>query len=229
MPWKILIIDADAATNELLTQVLTQNNYTATSAYSGTEGKLLLNQEQFDGILLDLVLPGVDGECLIEEIRKSKTVPIIVISGKSEMEARINALRLGADDFISKPFDCGEVISRVEAKLRRCYVYTPASRPVSVLTWKNCVLNTETSEIIVNGKFLRFTGLELRILETLMRFSDRIFTREELFETCWEQAYLGNENTLAVHINRIRHKIATADPNTKYIMTIHGVGFRLSR
>lgn len=223
-----MILEDDTLTNGLLTRILTQKNYAVTSAYSGTEGKLLLKQEQFDCILMDLVLPGLDGESLIAEMRKKETFPIIVISGRPGIEARVNALRLGADDFIPKPFTCEEVVARVEAQLRRCYIYSSASRPSRILLWKNCMFNTGTAEITVKGKLLSFTPIELRIIEMLMRNPERIFSRADLFENCWRRKYLEDENTLAVHINHIRTKMAVADPYTKYIKTIRGIGFKLS-
>jgi len=225
---KILIIEDDTAISGLLVNVLKQNNYTATCAYSGTEGRLLLQYEQFDCILLDLMLPGLDGESLIAEIRKEKTIPIIVISAKLGTDARVNALRIGADDFISKPFEFEEVIARIEAQLRRSRIYSADQQPAQILTWKSCVLRTDTAEITVKDEALTFTALEFRIMEMLMRNPKRVLTRSNIFESCWEQSFLGNENTVDVHISHIRNKIAGVDPDTAYIKTIRGIGFRLS-
>lgn len=225
---KLLIVEDDAKTNELLARSLTRNNYTVTCAYSGLEGRYLLKQERFDCILMDLVLPGLDGESLIAEMRKKQTVPIIVISGKPGIEARVNALRLGADDFIPKPFSCEEVVARVAAQLRRNCIYSPADQSAPVLIWKNCILNTETAEIIVNSQKLSFTALELQIMEKLMRNPYKVFTRADLFESCWKKEFLEDYNTVSVYISRIRKKIAEADPQTKYIKTLYGIGFRLN-
>jgi len=224
---RLLLVEDDAAISGLLEKILTTHNYTVTCAYSGTEGKLLLKQEQFDCVLLDLMLPGLDGESLIAELRKEQTIPIIVISAKLGTDARVNALRLGADDFIPKPFELEEVVARVEAQIRRSRVYSSLSQPAQLLTWKNCVLDTDKKEITVNAEILNFTGLELRIMEMLMRNPKRVFTRSNIFESCWEQGYFGDDNTVDVHISRIRNKLAKVDPDTEYIKTIRGIGFRM--
>ncbi len=224
---KLLIVEDDTAISGLLVKILTQNNYTVICAYSGTEGKLLLKQEQFDCVLLDLMLPGLDGESLITELRREQTIPIIVISAKFGTDARVNTLRLGADDFIPKPFEFEEVVARVEAQLRRNRICSSTSQATRILTWKNCVLNTDTAEIRVNDEMLNFTALELRIMEMLMRNPKRVFTRANIFESCWEQSFFGDENTVDVHISHIRNKIAKANPDTEYIKTIRGIGFRM--
>ncbi|GAA3410670.1 response regulator transcription factor [Paenibacillus hodogayensis] len=225
---KILIIEDDTAISGLLVNILKQNNYAVTCAYSGTEGKLLLKHEQFDCILLDLMLPGLDGESLIADMRKEQTIPIIVISAKLGTDARVNALRLGADDFIPKPFEFEEIVARVEAQLRRSRIYSADQQPAQILSWKNCTLHTDTAEITVKDEALAFTALEFRIMEMLMRNPKKVFTRSNIFESCWEQSFLGNENTVDVHISHIRNKIAKIDPDTLYIKTIRGIGFRLS-
>jgi DNA-binding response OmpR family regulator len=224
---KLLIVEDDVAISGLLEKILTRNDYAVTCAYSGTEGKLLLKQEQFDCVLLDLMLPGLEGESLIIALREEQTIPVIVISAKLGTDARINALALGADDFIPKPFEIEEVVARVEAQLRRSRVYAFAHQAAQRLTWKNCVLNTDTAEIRVNGEVLNFTALELRIIEMLMRNPKRVFTRSNIFERCWEQSFFGDENTVDVHISHIRNKLAKADPEGEYIRTIRGIGFRM--
>jgi DNA-binding response OmpR family regulator len=224
---RLLIVEDDVAISGLLVKILTQEGYAVCCAYSGTEGSLLLKQKRFDCVLLDLMLPGLDGESLIAEIRKEQTVPLIVLSAKPGTEARVNALRLGADDFIPKPFEFDELLARVEAQLRRNRVYAFAQESSQVLTWKNCTLATDSAEIRVHDEVLSFTPLELRIMEVLMRSPRQIFTRSSIFERCWEQSYLGDENTVDVHISHIRNKLSKADPNTEYIKTIRGIGFRM--
>jgi DNA-binding response OmpR family regulator len=225
---RLLIVEDDTAINGLLAKLLAENDYAVSCAYSGTEGKLLLKQDHFDCVLLDLMLPGLDGETLIAEMREEQTVPVIVISAKLGTDARIKALRLGADDFIPKPFDFEEVIARVEAQLRRSRIYATAPQLQQRLLWKNCVLDVDAAEISVNDVTLNFTALELRIMEMLLRNPRRIFTRSSIFEACWEQSFFGDENTVDVHISHIRSKIAQADPDTEYIKTIRGIGFRMS-
>jgi DNA-binding response OmpR family regulator len=229
MSCKILIVEDDADINSLLEKMLSANGYAATSAYSGSEANLLLKNENFDCILLDLMLPGVDGEKLIENIRKQFTMPIIVISAKLGTDARVTTLRLGADDFISKPFENEEVLARVEAQLRRSQVFSlqTSTGNSNVYRHKNCVLDSGALTAAVNGRMIELTSLEYQILALLMKNPKRVFTRDNIFSLCWEKDYVGEDNTVDVHISHIRNKIAAHD-DEEYIKTVRGIGYRLS-
>lgn len=224
---KILIIEDDSDINDLLSEILSREGYEVTKAYSGSEGKLLINSNDYDLILLDLMLPGISGENLIEEIRKIKVMPIIVISAKTSKEDKINVLRLGADDFIAKPFDIEEVIARVEAQLRR---YTKFSTNISNsnnITYKNLYLNRESHEVYVNNKLINLTLREYSILELLLTNPKKVFTRANIFESVWKSEFLGDDNTVNVHMSNLRSKINSVDKDTEYIQTVWGIGFKL--
>lgn len=224
---KILIIEDDSDINDLLSEILSREGYEVTKAYSGSEGKLLINSNDYDLILLDLMLPGITGENLIEEIRKIKVMPIIVISAKTSKEDKINVLRLGADDFIAKPFDIEEVIARVEAQLRR---YTKFSTNISNsnnITYKNLYLNRESHEVYVNNKLINLTLREYSILELLLTNPKKVFTRANIFESVWNSEFLGDDNTVNVHVSNLRSKLSNADKGTEYIQTVWGIGFKL--
>lgn len=224
---KILIIEDDSDINDLLSEILSREGYEVTKAYSGSEGKLLINSNDYDLILLDLMLPGITGENLIEEIRKIKVMPIIVISAKTSKEDKINVLRLGADDFIAKPFDIEEVIARVEAQLRR---YTKFSTNISNsnnITYKNLYLNRESHEVYVNNKLINLTLREYSILELLLTNPKKVFTRANIFESVWKSEFLGDDNTVNVHMSNLRSKINSVDKDTEYIQTVWGIGFKL--
>jgi DNA-binding response OmpR family regulator len=226
---RILVVEDDADINALLTQMLVENEYAVTSAYSGSEAKLLLQSERFDCLLLDLMLPGIAGETLIETIRGQWNMPIIVVSAKLGTDARVAALRLGADDFVLKPFENEEVLARVEAQLRRSREFSPlnaASRD-EVCCHKKCVLDAESMTATINGKPVDFTALEYQILALFMRNPKRVFTRSNIFAQCWQQEYMGDDNTIDVHISRIRNKIAQYDSD-EYIKTVRGIGYRLN-
>lgn len=228
--YRILIVEDDADINLLLKKMLEDSGYSAVSAFSGSEAKLVLAQEQerFDLLLLDLMLPGIEGEELISSVREKDTLPIIVLSAKPGTEAKINALRLGADDFISKPFDNEEVIARVEAQLRRSKVFAKRSPDeTEIYRHKNCVLDTLGMSVKVNGNSVELTAMEYQLLLTFLRQPDRVFTRNALFALCWGQDYLGADNTVDVHISRIRSKLAAYD-SEEYIRTVRGIGYRLS-
>lgn len=227
-PYRILIVEDDADINLLLKTLLEGGGYEVTAAYAGSEAKLLLAHEQFDLLILDLMLPGIEGETLISIVREKYTMPIIVISAKLGKDAKITTLRLGADDFISKPFDNDEVLARVEAQLRRSHVFSqPPQRSITTLRHKNCVLDTKAMTVKVNGQPLELTALEYQLLLTFLQHPEQVFTRAKLFELCWNDTYLGTDNTVDVHISHIRSKLAELD-GEEYIRTVRGVGYRLS-
>ncbi len=227
MKEKILVIEDDWDINGLLCNILKQNNYDICAAYSGSEGKMCLEKDKYDLILLDLMLPGINGEELIAEIRKNSVMPIIVISAKSDQENKINVLKLGADDFISKPFDINEVIARVEAQLRRYKTFSGAVEKTSELKHKNIVLDSESRQVFVNRQEVVLTVREFSILELLMKNPHKVFTRANLFESVWGDEFMGDDNTVNVHISNLRSKIAKADKDNEYIQTVWGIGFKL--
>lgn len=223
----ILIVEDDADINRLLTTVLKRQNYDVVSAYSGSEAKMRLKVEQFDLILLDLMLPGIEGEELIASIREDQIVPIIVISAKGQQD-KLNVLKIGADDFISKPFDVAEVLARVEAQLRRYMRFSGGQRQKGVLKFKNLTLDVHAVRAEARGKVISLTAHEFGILKLLMTYPSKVFTRENLFETVWGQGYFGDDNTINVHISNLRGKLDKADPHTEYIKTVWGIGFKMS-
>lgn len=226
--YRILIVEDDIDINHLLKKMLEDSGYKVTSAFSGSEAKLVLMQEQFDLLLLDLMLPGVDGETLISFIREKYTMPIIVISAKLGTDAKITTLRLGADDFISKPFDNDEVMARVEAQLRRSNIFSKSQQTEKVIyQHKNCVIDTRTMIVKVKEQTIDLTALEYQLLLTFFTHPEQIFTRQALFNACWKQEYLGTDNTVDVHISRIRNKLSEYD-SEEYIRTVRGIGYRLS-
>lgn len=224
----ILVIEDDASINALIVELLKEAGYSVQSAYSGTEGKLRLEMEAFDLVMMDLMLPGMTGEELIEEIRKKKVMPIIVVSAKVGMETRIEVLRMGADDFIAKPFNNEEVIARVEAQLRRYQVFSHSTEEKKLLEYKNLVLDLEKFKAYINEKEVELTAREFKILQTLMMQTKKVFTRANLFESVWEETYMGDDNTINVHISNIRGKLAKLDHKQDYIETVWGIGFKMS-
>ena len=225
---KILVIEDEQDINNLICDILKEKNYNVTPAFSGTEGKLWLSQGQYHMILLDLMLPGMSGEELIKEIRtKNNTVPIIVISAKIDSKTKIEVLKLGADDFISKPFDIDEMLARVEANLRRYISYSGEVTKSSIINFKNINLNKDLREVKVNGHLLNLTSREYLILELFLSNPKKVFTRENIFESVWRDTFMGDDNTIKVHISNLRSKIAKLDKDNEYIQTVWGIGFKL--
>lgn len=224
---RILIVEDDADINRLLERILVKAGYDTTAAFSGSEARLLKPQT-FDLILLDLMLPGATGEELIAEIRQSSTVPIIVISAKGQ-EDKLNALKSGADDFIAKPFDVEEVKVRIQSLLRRAREFSSPAASGSRLALGKLTLDPESREAEVEGQPLILTAREFDILALLLRYPNKVFTRQNLFETVWGDDYLGDDNTINVHISNLRSKLQKLDPKGEYIATVWGIGFKAAK
>ena len=225
---KILVIEDDSDINRLLCRYLIKEQYHVIPAYSGTEARLQLKHESFDLILLDLMLPGISGEELITEIRGQSPLPIIVISAKTALEDRVNALRIGADDYIVKPFEREEVLARVAALLRRCNHHSreEIGKIENNYIFKELTLNPTSREVMVKGNLISLTAYEFDILQLLLQYPDKVFTKEQLYQDIWKTGYYGEDNTINVHISNIRKKIKEFD-DASYIKTIWGIGFKM--
>ncbi len=223
----VLVVEDDADINNLICSILQKKGYNTRSAYSGSEAEIYLNMYDYQLIMLDLMLPGVTGELLIEMVRKKSTMPIIVISAKDSSQTRVDVLGLGADDFVAKPFDVEEVLARAEAQLRRYMIFSGQGQDKTRLTYKGLEMNLETRRVLVNNSEILLTAKEFSILELLVKYPDKVFTKANLFEHVWNDPFLGDDNTVSVHISNLRSKIGAADPDTEYIKTVWGIGFKM--
>ena len=222
----ILVVEDDADINRLLTTLLTKEGYAVTAAYSGSEAAMRLETERYDLVLLDLMLPGLTGEELLARIRQDQVMPVIVLSAKGR-EDKLRVLADGADDFIGKPFDVEEVTARVAAQLRRYTRFTPAASEEGPLRFKELILDPEGRRVTVRGREISLTAREYGILRLLMSHPKKVFTRANVFESVWEDPYIGDDNTVNVHISNLRSKLAQADPDNGYIKTVWGIGFKM--
>ncbi|WP_369479266.1 response regulator transcription factor [Staphylococcus equorum] len=197
-------------------------------AYSGTEALLYLENKQWDLVLLDLMLPGISGKEVLKQVREHSSTPVIIISAKNESQYKITSLRMGADDYISKPFDIEEVAARIDALLRR---YQKSEREKNTsnqeLVFKDIVLNIDSQKVIVNNFEVTLTLREFKILQLLMENPQKIYSKANLFETVWEEKFYGDENTVNVHMSNLRNKLAQNNATETYIETIWGIGYRL--
>ncbi|OUN07832.1 DNA-binding response regulator [Flavonifractor sp. An92] len=223
----ILVVEDDPDINRLLCTVLGNAGYDCRPAYSGSEAQLWAQQYQYDLVLLDLMLPGLTGEELIRELRRKRTMPILVLSAKAGLADRVNVLRLGADDFIPKPFDNDEVLARVEAQLRRYKEFDRGGVGERVLSHGSLTLDPESMAVTVGGTPVSLTAREFRILELLLSHPKKVFTREQLYEQVWQGEYMGDDNTVNVHISNLRAKLNKACKG-EYIKTVWGIGFKLA-
>lgn len=222
----ILVVEDDQDINRLLCRILTDGGYDVRPAFSGSEAILWAEQYDYDLVLLDLMLPGITGEEFIARMRKKRTMPIIVLSAKAGLEDRVNVLRLGADDFIPKPFDNDEVLARVEAQLRR-YKQFSAPGGGQVLRCGDLELDREAIRVTAGGREVPLTAREFEILSLLMSHPRKVFTREQLYESAWGGEYMGDDNTVNVHISNLRSKLSKVS-DQEYIKTVWGIGFKMN-
>lgn len=234
---KILVIEDDEDINRLLCRILKKEGYEVTAAYSGTEAKLRLEQEIPNLILLDLMLPGMKGEELTTFIRNEKksSVPIIILSAKTALENKVELITLGADDYITKPFEPEEVLVRVMAALRRAGNGTTGEVNQGMqdngeqpFTYKNLILNPISRTVKVKEQEISLTPHEYEILFILLQQPEKVFSRDTLYETVWENGYFGEDNTVNVHVSNIRKKIVAIDKEEEYIKTVWGIGFKMA-
>lgn len=225
----ILIVEDDTSINNLLKEAIEKENFICEQAFSGTEAKLLLDMKEYTLVLLDLMLPGISGEEVLGYIRQKGNIPVIVLTAKDSIDDKIDVLSLGADDYITKPFDIKEVIARIKVQLRHLDNTGDNTKNKSkdVIGYKDITLDKNNFTVKVEGKELpKLTKQEFAILELLIKNPKRAFTKEEIFEYAWEEPYIGETKTLDVHISNIRKKIKTLT-QVDYIETVWGIGYKL--
>ncbi|MGL5694445.1 MAG: response regulator transcription factor [Peptostreptococcaceae bacterium] len=224
----ILVVEDDIDINNLITKTLEKQQYKITQAFSGSEALLQLSISEYNLMLLDLMLPGINGEEIINKIRTTKEIPIIVISAKTSLKDKVNVLNIGADDYITKPFECEEIIARVNSNLRRYRKSNINTTQNEKYKFKNIELEEQTRKVTVNGLEIHLTGHEFDILSILIKNPDRVHSRESLYEQVWKSGYYGEDNSVNVHISNIRKKIKSVSENEEYIKTVWGIGFKLN-
>ena len=203
----ILIVEDDVNISSLLRETLEREGYACVQAFSGTEARMLLSENSYAVVLLDLMLPGISGEEVLKEIRQRGKTPVIVLTAKDTIDDKVEFLRSGADDYVTKPFDIKEVAARVEVQIRRMGGETKDKAPKE-LQYQGLVLDKEGFRVIVEGRELaKITKQEFAILELLLKHPKKVFSKEEIFEYAWDEPYMGETKTLDVHISNIRKKI----------------------
>lgn len=222
---KLLIVEDDGNICQLL-ELLLKDNHKLTIVNTGTEALLQVNQAQFDLILLDLMLPGVTGESVLTTIRKTSQTPIIITPAIDDKAKIVELLKLGADDYLTKPFNLDELQARIDVQLRKI---SHEMLPDKTFAYKNLSLNPENLELRIGDAKLTVAQKEYQIMALLINHPNKIFTKENLYERVWQENYLGGENTLNVHLSNLRKKLKAADPETDYIETVWGMGIRLAK
>ena len=222
----VLIVEDDSDINNFINDYFVIKGYATIQAFSGTEGLLRLKSEKnICCVILDLMLPGISGEEIIKEIRKVSDVPIITVSAKNEEEAKIEVLKLGADDFLLKPFNLEELQLKVERNIQK-YLNQQVSYKKNE-EFKNIILNQDTREVFVGGQNVYFTSKEFDILMLLIQNPNKVISKEKIFKEVWHEDYCIDTQTVTVHIKNIRKKIKEINPTTPTIETVWGIGFKI--
>lgn len=220
----ILIIEDDSEINDMLSILLQQNGYATVSAYSGTEG-LLVHSSKINLILLDLMLPGRSGEDIIRELKEKHDVPIIVTSAIHDIEKKVDLFALGADDYVTKPFHNEELLARIEARLRK-NTHTIIK---DTITYKDIILDSASFSASCCGKDMDLSRHEFLLLEMLMENKGNTCTKSKIYDTIWDDENSADDNTLNVHISKLRKKLKECNPDGDYIETVWGIGYRLKK
>lgn len=220
----ILIIEDDTDINDMLRILLRQNDYQTISAFSGTEG-ILAHSKEVSLILLDLMLPGRSGEDIISELKHKHNVPVIVTSAIHDVGKKVDLFSLGADDYVTKPFNNEELLARIGARLR---TNTEADTS-DTLTYKDIVLSKTDFSVMCNGNSAELSRYEFALLQLFMEKPERTCTKSFIYDTIWNDENSADDNTLNVHISKLRKKLKECNPDEEYIETVWGIGYRLKK
>ncbi len=219
----ILIVEDDTDISSSTAQYLRRQGCACTQAFSGTEGRLLWKAGGFDLLLVDLMLPGLSGGELIAEIRTTSRTPIIVLSARAELTDKVELLGLGADDYLTKPYQLEELWARIQVQLRHASA-TPAGERLRFRDW---ALDLDGMTLTAAGQPVNLTAHEFKIVELLVRQPKRVFTKQQIYETVWGERYAVEDKTITVHVSNIRAKLRPSGTDS-YIQTVWGIGFKLA-
>ena len=225
--YKILICDDDKDIVRALRIYLSTGDYQIFEAYTGREALDVMEREEIQLVLMDIMMPELDGISATEKLRQKSNVPIILLTAKSESSDKILGLEAGADDYITKPFDPMEVLARVRSQLRRYTMLGGSRKSNSVLTIGGISLDDEMKTVMLDGDSVSLTPIEYDILHFLMRHPGRVYSSKELYTAVWNEAPLGSENVVAVHIRHLREKLEIKPSEPRYIKVVWGRGYRL--
>ena len=229
---KILVCDDDKQIVEAISIYLTGEGYQVIKAFDGYDVLKILEKENVDLIILYVMMPGLDGIRTTLKIREKSSIPIIILSAKGEDTDKILGLNIGADDYITKPFNPLEMVARVKSQLRR---YTQLgnmneqSKGEAIYSCGGLVINDDTKEVSVDGELVKLTPIEYNILLLLVRNAGKVFSIDEIYTSIWNEEAIGADNTVAVHIRHIREKIEINSRKPKYLKVVWGVGYKIEK
>ncbi|MCR1897904.1 response regulator transcription factor [Irregularibacter muris] len=228
---KILVVDDDREIAGAIEKLLTLEGYEVVKAYNGMEALDVLVSNNIQLIILDVMMPRLDGLSTTMKIRESRNIPIIILSAKSEDSDKILGLSMGADDYVTKPFNPQELLARVKSQLRRYMLLGDMGniKQSSQILVGGLCLDTNTKQFIVDGEAVRLTPTEFKIMELLMTNAGVVFSAEQIYERVWREPAYSVENTVMVHIRRIREKIEVIPKEPKYLKVVWGIGYKIEK
>lgn len=223
----ILIAEDEDDIRKLIYLHMKKENYNVYEACDGKEALEIFRKEKIDLVLLDIMMPNINGISLIQKIREKSTIPIICITAMGNDSDKVLALGLGADDYLVKPISPLELSARVASNIRRCYKYTGKNESV----YKNgdLIVSTENFEVHRGNNKIDLNPKEFKILCLLISNLGKVFTKKQIYEEVWEEMYIGDSNNIMVHLSHLREKIEEDPKNPKYIKTIRGIGYKIER
>ena len=229
--YNILVVDDDKEIVKAIEIYLKREGYNVVEAYDGIEAINKMKENDIHLVILDIMMPNQDGLSTLEEIRKNKAVPVILLSAKSEDYDKISGLDLGADDYITKPFNPLELVARVNSNVRR-YVKLGSMQNIETENSKiyksgELVLNDETKKVLADGKEIKLTATEYNILKFLLKNKGKVYSISEIYENVWNEDSIAAENIIAVHIRHIREKIEINPKEPRYLKVIWGIGYKI--
>lgn len=229
MPYTILIAEDDADIRELLRLYLESSGHRILTAADGQEAWDILSTQTVHLAVLDVMMPRLDGFSLVRRLREVSTIPVLILSAKDQDADKILGLNLGADDYMTKPFNPLEIVARVQAALRRTYQLDAEQKPDTRLTIGDLLLDTETLTLQKAGKEIILTPSEYKILALLMRSPGRVYTKSQICEAINGEFYENYENAITVHISHLREKIEDDTKTPRYIKNVRGIGYRIEK
>ena len=225
---KLLLVEDDMEISQMLKDYLRAENYEVFCSADGEEASEKFDSDSYALVLLDLMIPKISGMEVMQHIRQSSTVPIIIVSAKDTDADKTLGLGLGADDYITKPFSVTEVLARIKANIRRSTQYSKPAEPENeTLVIGDLVMNLTDYTVTKKNVKVDLTAKEYEILKLLLQNPKKVYTKEQMYSLIWNDAYLGDENAVNVHISRLRNKIEDNPRSPKYVITVWGIGYKL--
>lgn len=225
---KILLMEDDMSISEMVKSYLVKENFSVTAAFNGEEGIQLFFKDEFDLILLDIMMPKLDGMEVMRIIRERSSVPILIMSARDSDVDKAVGLGLGADDYIPKPFSMLELSARIKANIRRATKYSSENnKEENIIRLQELTVDMNNFSVLKNGESIKLTSKEFDILKLFITNPNRVFTKAQIYSFVWKDDYYGDENVINVHMRRLREKIEDDASNPKYIKTLWGIGYKL--